>query len=117
MDKFKDYPHWECDRAYFSMMLYKAGVERAMKAKAGDWPTTDEIAASMEDLEVNSFGGPARMRKDHIAEEVFYGGFATHNNNYDVCTLAEPLSFNASVLQKPTGADFWSWLETATFPI
>lgn len=115
MDKFKDYPHWECDRAYFAMNLYKAGVEKAMKAKGG-WPATEDIAAAMEGLNVDSFGGPASMRKDHVAQEVFYGGFATHKNDYDVCTLAEPMKFDASVLQKPPGADFWTWLDTATFP-
>lgn len=117
MDRFKDYPHWECDRAYFSMMLYKKGVETAMKAKGGAWPTPEEIAATMEGLEVDSFGGPAGMRKDHIANEMFYGGLATHNNSYDVCTLAEPYTFSSKVLQKPPGADFWTWLETANFPV
>ncbi len=75
-----------------------------------------EIAASMEGLEVESFGGLARMRKDHVAEEVFYGGFATHKNDYDVCTLAETFSFEAASLQKPPGADFWNWLDTTKFP-
>jgi branched-chain amino acid transport system substrate-binding protein len=117
MDKYKDYPHWECDRAYYSMMLYKGGVEKAVKAKSGGWPSTEDIAASMEGLDVESFCGPASMRKDHIAQEVFYGGLATHDNSYDVCTLAKTYSFDASVLQKPAGADFWAWLETAKFPV
>jgi len=117
MDRFKDYPHWECERAYFSMMTYKAGVEKALAAKGGRWPGTDEVASSMEGIEIESFGGPARMRKDHVAEEVFYGGFASHDNSYDVCTLANSYSFEASVLQKPSGADFWKWLETANFPV
>jgi branched-chain amino acid transport system substrate-binding protein len=116
MDKYKDYPHWECDRAYFSMMLYKAGVEKATKAKGGSWPSTEEIAASMEGLEIQSFGGPASMRKDHVAQEVFYGGLATHDNSFDVCTLAKTYRFDASELQKPSGAEFWSWLEAAKFP-
>lgn len=117
MDRFADYPHWECDRAHFAMMLYKAGVEKAVAAKGSTWPSVDEIAASMEGLEIQSFGGPASMRKDHIAQQVFYGGFATHANNYDVCTLVEPMSYDSSILQKPPGADFWNWLDTAKFPI
>jgi branched-chain amino acid transport system substrate-binding protein len=56
------------------------------------------------------------MRKDHVAQEVFYGGLATHDNSLDVCTLAKTYSFDASVLQKPSGADFWTWLDTAKFP-
>jgi branched-chain amino acid transport system substrate-binding protein len=71
----------------------------------------------MEGLKIDSFCGPAGMRKDHVAEEVFYGGFATHDNAYDVCTLETPYSYDAAVLQKPAGADFWRWLETANFPV
>jgi branched-chain amino acid transport system substrate-binding protein len=117
MDRFKDYPHWECDRAYFAMNLYKAGVEKAVAAKGGRWPGAAEVAAAMEGIKTESFGGPASMRKDHIAEQVFYGGFATHENSFDICTLKEPYSFDTSVLQKPSGADFWQWLDTAKFPV
>ncbi len=42
MDRYKDYPHWECDRAYFAMMLYKAGAEKALNAKGGRWPTPEK---------------------------------------------------------------------------
>jgi branched-chain amino acid transport system substrate-binding protein len=117
MDRFKDYPHWECDRAYFTMNLYKAGVEKAIAANGGRWPAQDEVAAAMEGLKTESFGGPAGMRKDHIAEQVFYGGFASHDNNFDVSTLKDTYSFDTSVLQKPSGADFWQWLESAKFPV
>ncbi len=87
-----------------------------MSAKSGRWPSKEEIAASMEGLSVESFGGQAHMRTDHVAEEIFFGGLATHDNPYDVCTLAETMSFEAKVLQKPPGANFWKWLETTTFP-
>ncbi|GLI23096.1 branched-chain amino acid transport system substrate-binding protein [Xanthobacter flavus] len=117
MDRFKDYPHWECERAYFAMNLYKGGVEKVVAAKGGSWPKPEEVAQAMEGITFESFGGPAAMRKDHIAEEVFYGGFGTHDNPYDVSTLQTPYSYPASVLQKPPGADFWGWLETATFPV
>jgi branched-chain amino acid transport system substrate-binding protein len=35
MDRFKDYPHWECDRACFSMMVYKSGVEKGPQSQRG----------------------------------------------------------------------------------
>src|SRR5207253_1776060 len=31
--KYKDYPHWEADRAYFAMHIFRAGIEKAQKAK------------------------------------------------------------------------------------
>src|SRR5262250_209354 len=38
-DKFKDYPNWEADRAYFAIASYKEAVEKAAKAKGTAWPT------------------------------------------------------------------------------
>src|SRR6267378_4210647 len=37
MDRYKEAPHWEADRAYFALANYKAGVEAAQKA-ASKWP-------------------------------------------------------------------------------
>ena len=85
-DKYKDYPHWEADRAYFAMQVYKAGVEAAYKAKNA-WPGKEDIINAMEGVKVESLGGPGQMRKDHIAEQTFYQGLTTHKNNYDFPTL------------------------------
>lgn len=110
--KYKDYPHWEADRAYFAMQVYKAGVERAYKAKNA-WPTVDDVAAAMAGVKVESLGGPGQMRDDHIAEQTFYQGLTTDNNKYDFPTLGVVDKMYSDQLQKPTGADFWKWIETA----
>lgn len=110
--KYKDYPHWEADRAYFAMQAYKAGVERAYKAKNA-WPTVDDVAAAMAGVKVESLGGPGHMREDHIAEQTFYQGLTTHKSNYDFPTLDVVDTMYSDQLQKPTGADFWKWIETA----
>jgi ABC-type branched-subunit amino acid transport system substrate-binding protein len=62
-DKYKDYPHWEADRAYFAMQVYKAGVEAAQKAKNA-WPTQEDVINAMEGIKVTSLGGPGHMRRD-----------------------------------------------------
>src|SRR5258706_4376475 len=36
--KYNDYPHWEADRAYFAMQVYKAREEVAQKTK-NPWPS------------------------------------------------------------------------------
>src|SRR5215203_3246262 len=84
--KYKDYPHWEADRAYFAMEVYRAGVEAAYKAKNA-WPSTEDIINAMEGVRVESLGGPGQMRKDHIPEQTFYQGLTTHKNRYDFATL------------------------------
>lgn len=110
--KYKDYPHWEADRAYFAMQVYKAGVEAAQKAKNA-WPSQEDIISAMEGVKVASLGGPGHMRKDHIAEQTFYQGLTTHKNKYDFPTLGTVDTMYSEQLQKPPGADFWKWIETA----
>ncbi|HXN16261.1 MAG TPA: ABC transporter substrate-binding protein, partial [Usitatibacter sp.] len=111
-NKYKDYPHWEADRAYFAMEVYKAGVEAAYKAKNA-WPSNEDVINAMEGIKVQSLGGPGHMRKDHIAEQTFYQGLTTHANNYDFPTLGRVDVMYSDQLQKPAGEDFWHWIETA----
>jgi branched-chain amino acid transport system substrate-binding protein len=110
--KYKDYPHWEADRAYFAMQVYRTGVEAAYKAKNA-WPGNEDIINAMEGVKVDSLGGPGQMRKDHIAEQTFYQGLTTHKNRYDFATLGNVETMYSEQLQKPPGADFWKWIETA----
>lgn len=115
-DKYKDYPNWEADRAYFSMISYKDAVEKAAKAKGG-WPGVDDIAEAMIGLNVESLGGKGGWRKDKIADQTFIQGLTTHKNKYDFVTLDKFDSMYSADLQKPAGADFWEWIKTAQFKI
>jgi branched-chain amino acid transport system substrate-binding protein len=114
--KYKDYPNWEADRAYFAMEVYKVGVERAYKAKGG-WPGTEDIINAMEDLKVDSLGGPGLMRKDHIPEQTFYQGLTTHKNRFDFATITDVTTMFSDRLQKPTGAEFFEWIKTANITL
>jgi branched-chain amino acid transport system substrate-binding protein len=116
VERYKEVPHWEADRAYFALATYKAGVEAAQKA-AGKWPTAEQVAEAMPGLEVESLGGKGRFRKDRIAEQVFYQGPSTNDNKYDFPTLASIDTLQAAQLQKPPGADFWEWIKSAKMPV
>jgi branched-chain amino acid transport system substrate-binding protein len=117
-EKFKDYPEWEADRAYFALESYKQAVEKAMKAKGGAWPSQDDVIQAMIGLEIESLGGKGSWRKDKIANQTFVQGFTTHKNNYDFVTLAEPFdTIYSADLQKPPGANFWEWIKTAQFKV
>src|SRR4051794_11285701 len=114
--KYKDYPHWEADRAYFAMQIYRAGVEAAYKAKNA-WPGQDDVIGTMEGLKIESLGGPGHMRKDHIAEQTFYQGMTTHNNRFDFATITDVTKMYSDQLQKPQGTDFWKWIESANIKL
>lgn len=115
-EKYKDYPHWEADRAYFAMNVYKAGYEKAAKAKGGT-PTKDDVAQAIPGITVESLGGPASMRSDNIAVQTFYQGLSTAKNDYDFMTLSTIEVMTADRLQKPPGVDFWKWIETAKLDV
>jgi branched-chain amino acid transport system substrate-binding protein len=116
LDRYKEAPHWEADRAYFALAAYKAGVEAAQKA-GGRWPKTEDVIASIPGREIEGLGGPGRFRKDKIAEQVFYQGPSTNKNNYNFPTLASVEAISAEKLQKPAGMDFWEWIKSAPMPI
>jgi branched-chain amino acid transport system substrate-binding protein len=118
-DKFKDYPNWEADRAYFAIASYKEAVEKAANAKSGQWPGVDDVIGAMVGLSVESLGGKGSWRKDHIADQTFVQGFSTHANKFDFVTLdpARIETMYSADLQKPAGANFWDWLKTAQFKI
>jgi branched-chain amino acid transport system substrate-binding protein len=115
-DRYKEAPHWEADRAYFAFSAYKAGVEKAYKAKH-KWPSTKDVIEAIPGIEIEGLGGKGRFREDRIAEQPFYQGLSTNKNSYPFPTLSTFETFPASDLQKPKGDDFWDWIKTAPMPI
>lgn len=117
VNRYKEVPHYEADRAYFCLQMYKAGVEAALAARSGRWPGPAEIAEAIPGLPVPTFGGTASMRPDHIPDMTMYGGLTTHKSNYDFVTLATVETMSTKEIQKPPQADFWQWLEAAKFSV
>jgi branched-chain amino acid transport system substrate-binding protein len=119
-ERTRDWPHWEADRAFFSMEVWRRGVERAVQAKGGGgWPSQAEIAEAIRGVEVVSLGGPGRMRPDGIAEQTFVQGLTAHDPRYDFPILdpAKIDRMDGRQLQKGPGQDFWRWIAEARFDI
>lgn len=110
------FPHFEAERAYSAVESWKVGIENAAKANGGKWPSKENIARAMEGLTIDSFGGPFTWRKDHIPDGNFYFGTTTHKNPYDIVTIDPIEVWHTRDYQKPTGADFFKWIQEAKFP-
>lgn len=115
--KYNTVPHFESDRAYFTVVAYKAAVEKASKTNGGKWPTTEQVADALRGIEVESLGGTVRYREDNIPECYFHTGFTTHKNNYDFCTIERMETMHTKDLQKPPGADFFKWINEMNWKI
>lgn len=115
-DRYKVLPTSSADRAYFNLMAYKAGVEKAVGA-TGRWPKVDEIAEAIVGVEVESLGGRGRYRDDKMAEQFFYQGLVRHQAGSASLDFADTTAIFSDKLQKPAGADYWNWIKSANFPI
>jgi branched-chain amino acid transport system substrate-binding protein len=109
-EKFKEWPNYESDHAYFTVVAYKAAVEKAAKAAGGKWPTPEQIIPALEGLEVESLSGMRRYREDHIMEANFYQGLTTYKNSYDFVTINPIEMMTTKQVQKPSAVGLYDWI-------
>lgn len=109
-EKFKEWPNYESDHAYFTVVAYKAAVERAARAAGGKWPAQDAIIQALEGVEAESLSGPRRYREDHIMEATFFQGITTHKNKHDFVTIDPVDTMTTKQIQKPSGVGLYDWI-------
>ncbi|TMQ16511.1 MAG: amino acid ABC transporter substrate-binding protein [Candidatus Rokuibacteriota bacterium] len=111
-EKFKEWPNYESDHGYFTIVAYKAAVERAARAAGGKWPAPDAIIQALEGIEAESLSGPRRFREDHIMEATFFQGMTTHKNAYDFVTIDPVETMTTKQIQKPSGVGLYDWINS-----
>ena len=109
-DKYKEYPPYEADHAYFVLQAYKAAVEKAYGI-VGQWPTKDQIATALPGIEVPSISGYRGYTEDNRMTCNFFQGVTTHKNSYDFVTLDPMEVLPAATIQKPAGAKLYDWIK------
>ena len=109
-DRFKEWPSYESDHAYFTIAAYKAAAEKAAKAAGGTWPSPEQIAEALEGIEVESLSGRRSYRPDHIMECNFFQGISTHRNAHDFVTIDPVEVMSTKQIQKPSGMGLYDWI-------
>ena len=107
---YNEWPNYESDHGYFTIVAYRAAVEKAAKAIGGKWPSTDQVIQALEGIEAESLSGPRRYREDHIMEAGFFQGFTTYKNPHDFVTIAPVESMSTKQIQKPSGVGLYDWI-------
>jgi branched-chain amino acid transport system substrate-binding protein len=111
-EKFKEWPNYESDHGYFTVVAYKAAVEKAAKAAGGKWPTMEQVAEGLEGIEVESLSGKRGYRADHIMEATYFQGVSTHKNKHDFVTLESVETMSTKQIQKPSGMGLYDWINS-----
>lgn len=109
-ERYREWPTYESDHAYFTIVAYKAAVEKAAKAQGGRWPSTEQVAEALAGIEVESLSGRRGYRADHIMECDFFQGVTTHRNRYDFVTVDPVEAMSTRQIQKPSGMGLYDWI-------
>jgi branched-chain amino acid transport system substrate-binding protein len=111
-EKYREWPNYESDHGYFTIVAYKAAVEKAAKAAGGTWPTTEQVAEALAGIEAESISGPRAYRADHIMDCNFFQGVSTAKNRYDFVTIDPVEVMSTKQIQKPVGTGLYDWINS-----
>jgi len=109
--KFKEYPPYEADHAYFTLQAYMTAVEKCY-AITGIWPTKEQIAAALTDIEVASISGYRGYTEDNRMRCNFFQGITTHKNPYNFVTIDPVEIMDSAQIQKPAGTKLFEWIKS-----
>jgi branched-chain amino acid transport system substrate-binding protein len=110
-EKYREFPPYESDHAYFTLQAYKAAVEKGY-AITGKWPTKKEIATALREIMVPSLSGYRGYRKDNYQVCNFFMGITTHDNPYDFVTIKPVEIFTPSQTMHPADMKFHDWVKS-----
>lgn len=111
VERFKEYPPYESDHAYFTLQAYKAAVEKCY-ALTRRWPSRKEIATALRGISVPSLSGYRGYREDNYQICNFFMGITTHDNPYDFVTVKPVEIFSPAQIIHPAGMKFHDWVKS-----
>jgi len=109
--KYKEYPPYEADHAYYTLQAYKAAVEKC-HAITGAWPTKEQVATALTGIQVPSVSGYRGYTEDNRMECLFFQGITTHKNPYNFVTIDPVEIMPASQIMKPAGMKLYDWIKS-----
>lgn len=112
--RFNAYPIYSCHHMAQAVAAMKAGIERAVAAKGGEWPTDAELAAAFKGLEFPSPTSTVRIREDGQGLENQLIGTSHHSDRYPFAVLTDMVVFPADLVTTPVGQKSADWLKTLT---
>jgi branched-chain amino acid transport system substrate-binding protein len=108
---FPDYQGTFMAQAFYGL---KAAVEKAVKAKNGAWPSTEEIITAFEGLKFDTPRGPVLVRKDHEAVHDAMWGVSSGKKHptFGFPVLDQFSRFPAAEVMPPEGKKTVDWIES-----
>lgn len=112
--KYNAWPIYPCFHMAQAVSAMKVGIEKAVAAKGGGWPTDAELAAAFKGLEFPSPTASVRIREDGQGLENQLIGTTMHSEKYPFPVLTDMVVFPAESVTTPVGQKSADWLKTLT---
>jgi branched-chain amino acid transport system substrate-binding protein len=103
------YPTYHMAQALFGL---KTGVEAALKANGGKWPSTEQIADAMRTMKYRVYGREITMREDGQALEAQLLGVTKRNPKYPFAVIDKMVLVPAELVTTPVGQQSVNWVKT-----
>ena len=112
-EKTNAYPIYSVYHMVQAIHGLKAGYEKAIKDNGGKWPSTEQVAAAMHDVQFTGFGRSLKIdRADGQAYEAQLLGITKKVPEYPFAVLDKMIIYSGDKLIAPVGKKSMEWLST-----
>ena len=112
--RFNEFPIYPCHHMAQAVWALKAGVEKAVAAKGGAWPSDAEMAAAFRGLTFPTPTSTITLREDGQGLEDQLVGVSSFNDRFPFAVPKDMMLFPAAQVSAPVGQKSTDWLKTLT---
>lgn len=105
------YPIYSVFHMAQALSALEAAYETAIEQNGVEWPTEEQVIATLEGLEFQGFGRPVTIREDHQGVEAQLLGTTTTDNDLGFASLTDIAIYDGGPLTTPVGENSIEWIE------
>lgn len=110
-DRTGAYPIYSVFHMAQALSALEAAYETAIEQNGVEWPTEEQVIATLEGLEFQGFGRPVTIREDHQGVEAQLLGTTTTDNDLGFASLTDIAIYDGGPLTTPVGENSIEWIE------
>lgn len=110
--RFNEWPIYPVHHMAQAIWALKAGVEKAVQAKGGAWPSDAELAAAFRGLSFPSPTSTITLREDGQGLEDQIVGLSSFNDRFPFAVPKDMVQFPGEQVSAPVGQKSTDWLKT-----
>ncbi|CAM4137151.1 ABC transporter substrate-binding protein [Palleronia rufa] len=110
-DRTGAYPIYSVFHMAQALSALEAAYETAIEQNGVEWPTEEQVIATLEGMEFQGFGRPVTIRADHQGVEAQLLGTTTTDNDLGFASLTDIAIYDGGPLTTPVGENSIEWIE------